>query len=391
MSGIMSFRRFLVSVLCLAFAACASHHVPEYCPDAPDYASASMWYRPADSASLDSKPADVFYVLPTCVWSWKTSDGQECFYMDVHDSAQRALVEGSNLLASALFGASCNFYSPYYRQITMDSWFEPEEEINRRYALAHQDVVAAFRYYMEHFNGGKPFFLAGHSQGGKAVIELLKHTLTDAERERLVAAYVFGYSVSEAELAEFPALEPAQAADDCGVVICYNSVSHPEACSELFKDNVVCINPVNWRTDSVYAPSSRHAGAVFFDAQGRADTLFHAFGVKVRPDLHTLLIDGLKDEDYFIPSVSKTLFLLPAIVQPPALGGVCPQGGLCRLPPPPPGVPAGLSLRVCKRTGFLCLCPGILCSFQGGPERGKKGKKCTFARPAGSCVKIRFS
>lgn len=305
MSGIMSFRRFLVPVLCLAFAACASHHVPEYCPDAPDYASASMWYRPADSASLDSKPADVFYVLPTCVWSWKTSDGQECFYMDVHDSAQRALVEGSNLLASALFGASCNFYSPYYRQITMDSWFEPEEEINRRYALAHQDVVAAFRYYMEHFNGGKPFFLAGHSQGGKAVIELLKHTLTDAERERLVAAYVFGYSVSEAELAEFPALEPAQAADDCGVVICYNSVSRPEACSELFKDNVVCINPVNWRTDSVYAPSSRHAGAVFFDAQGRADTLFHALGVKVRPDLHTLLIDGLKDEDYFIPSISS--------------------------------------------------------------------------------------
>ena len=33
--------------------------------------------------------------------------------------------------------------------------------------------------------------------------------------------------------------------------------------------------------------------------------MFHALGVKVRPDLHTLLIDGLVDEDYFIPSISS--------------------------------------------------------------------------------------
>lgn len=274
----------------------------KFFPAEPDYSLASMWYR-GDTASC--KPVDVFYVLPTCVWDWEAEDGTVCHYMDAYDSVQRQAVDPSNYLAYSLFSPYCNFYSPYYRQVTMNTWFESEDIINCRYTQSHQDVVDAFLYYMTYLNQGRPFILAGHSQGAKAVIELLKHALTDAQLEQLVAAYVFGYSISDAELEEFPALKPAQRADDCGVVVCYNSVSRPDACAELFKDNVVCINPVNWHTDSAYAPASQHSGAVFFDAQGRADTLFHALGVRVRPDLHTLLIDGLVDEDYFIPSISS--------------------------------------------------------------------------------------
>lgn len=296
--------RCLLLVLCGWLYGCSTDEKKCVCPQAPDYAETFMWYDvPGENGS--KKEVDVFYVLPTCVWNWQDKEGTLYHYMDVRDSVQRAAVDGSNFLAYSLFGGCCNFYSPYYRQITMDSWFESSEEIEKRYQLAHVDVVEAFRYYMKYLNQGRPFILAGHSQGAKAVIELLKHTLTQEEYGRLVATYAFGFSISREELAQYPLLKAATGAEDCGVVVCYNSVSRPDACSPLFADNVVCINPVNWRTDGRYAPASENLGSVFFDATGKSDTLFRQVGVRMLPEMHTLLIDGLSDDDYYIPVIDR--------------------------------------------------------------------------------------
>ena len=296
-----------LALLLLVFvpSACSSSEAGQeaFAPAAPDYSDKSMWYEGGrDSADC---AVDVFYIAPTCVWDWTYGSGMPCHYMDVADSAQRAAVASSDLLACRLFGGSCRFLAPYYRQITMDSWFEPADEIERRYSLAHADVVSAFSYYMEHRNAGRPFILAGHSQGAKAVVELLKHTLTAAQRERMVAAYVFGFSVSEAELSAYPALRPATGADDTGVVICYNSVSHVGAESPLFAGNALCINPLNWRTDTTYAPAAENVGSVFFSADGRADTLRHTVGARMDLRTRTLVIDGLRDDDYYIPSIAE--------------------------------------------------------------------------------------
>ena len=106
---------------------------------------------------------------------------------------------------------------------------------------------------MTHYNAGRPFILAGHSQGAKAVIELLKHTITPRQHDNMIAAYAFGFSVCDQELEQYPMLRPARDSVDCGVLICYNSVSAPEAVSPLFRDNVICINPLNWHTDTTYA------------------------------------------------------------------------------------------------------------------------------------------
>ena len=147
--------------------------------------------------------------------------------------------------------------------------------------------------------------MAGHSQGAKAVIELLKHSVTPEQYQRMVAAYAFGFSVGSNELAQSPLLKPASGADDIGALVLFNSVSKPEACSPLFANNVVCINPVNWTVDGTYAPASENPGSVFFDSEGHADTLFHAVGVGMTNDRHTLLIDGLSDDDYYIPSIEQ--------------------------------------------------------------------------------------
>lgn len=268
----------------------------------PDYSRSGMWFdAPADTQA----GADVFYIAPTCIWDWQDQDGNVYHHMDVDHPKQRSLVDNSNRLAYALFCKEYRFYSPYYRQITMQSWMVAPEETERRYEIAHRDIVKAFDYYMTHDNAGRPFILAGHSQGAKAVIELLKHTLTPEQHKRMVAAYAFGFTVNRQELEAFPLLKPARDSVDCGVLICYNSVSAPEAASPLFADNTVCINPLNWRTDTTYAPASRHVGAVFFDAEGRADTLRHCLGARIDDASRTLIVDGLNDDDYYIPSIGK--------------------------------------------------------------------------------------
>ena len=186
----------------------------------PNYSLGTMWFdAPVDT----SAQVDVFYIAPTCIWDWKDQDGKTYYHMDVDNPKQRGRVDGSIRLAHALFGKYCRFYSPYYRQVTMQSWTVAPEETERRYAVAHEDVVRAFDYYMTHCNAGRPFILAGHSQGAKAVIELLKHSLTPQQHENMVAAYAFGYTVSRQELEKYPLLRPARDSLDCGVLICYKS------------------------------------------------------------------------------------------------------------------------------------------------------------------------
>lgn len=268
----------------------------------PDYSRGNMWFdAPVDS----TVQADVFYIAPTCIWDWEGQDGKTYHHMNVDDAKQRDRVDGSMRLAYGLFGKSCRFYAPYYRQITMQSWMIVREETERRFAIAQDDVARAFNYYMAHFNGGRPFILAGHSQGAKAVIELLKHTLTLVQYDNMVAAYAFGYGASRQELDEYPLLRPARDSIDCGVLVCYNSVSSTKAVSSLVDGNVVCINPLNWRTDTSYASPEQHIGAVFFDGNGMMDTMHHSIGVRIDSDTHALIVDGLDDNAYYIPSIGN--------------------------------------------------------------------------------------
>ena len=272
-------------------------------PEEPDYADTQLWYQPINRTA--EKDVDVFYIISTCSFDWKTEKGEVCHFMNPTDSAQRAYMNPYMEEGNLLFAPECNFYAPYYRQISMESWYEDSAEIENRFAYAMKDVVKAFRYYMEHFNNGKPFVLAGHSQGGKAVIELLKHTLTPEEYDRMIAAYVFGYSITQEELDTYPMLKPVENTTDRGV-ICFNTISRPDAVSSLFRNNVVCVNPLSWTTDTTYAPATENRGSLFFKPETLSfDTLVQQVGVRIDEPTHCLMIDGLNDTLYYVDAVGK--------------------------------------------------------------------------------------
>lgn len=256
--------------------------------DTIDYSDNRCWFENKQDAT--GKDVDLFYVVPTCIWDYTDSLGQTRHHMDIFSAEQRALTDPSIQLAKSVLADSCNFFSPYYRQISMDSWLTLDTAlIEERFKLAYQDVADAFHYYMEHDNQGKPFILAGHSQGAKAVIELLKREMTPDISRKLIATYAIGYTVTPEELAGYSTLRPAQDSIDTGVLIGFNSVTRPDAVSPLFRDNVVCINPVNWRTDATPATS------------------YQGFTVAQDTTIHTLIVTGIDEEQYFIPSVAALL------------------------------------------------------------------------------------
>lgn len=276
-----------IACLLLALVSCEKDSSAPASPTI-DYSDNRCWFE--NKQDTTGKDVDLFYVVPTCIWDYTDSLGQTRHHMDIFNTEQRALTDPSIQLAKSVLADSCNFFSPYYRQISMDSWLTLDTAlIEERFKLAYQDVADAFHYYMEHDNQGKPFILAGHSQGAKAVIELLKREMTPDISRKLIATYAIGYTVTPEELAGYPTLRPAQDSIDTGVLIGFNSVTRPDAVSPLFRDNVVCINPVNWRTDATPATS------------------YQGFTVAQDTTIHTLIVTGIDEEQYFIPSVAALL------------------------------------------------------------------------------------
>ena len=135
--------------------------------------------------------ADVFYIVSTWEYDWYTDEGIVSHHADPSKPEHRADMDIEISQVAQYMADGNNFYAPFYRHITLDSWATLNEDtINRRYRdVAFVDVLNAFDYYLTHYNNGRPFILAGFSQGGKSVVELLK-TLSEETRTRLVAAYV---------------------------------------------------------------------------------------------------------------------------------------------------------------------------------------------------------
>lgn len=244
-----------------------------YVPVATDYSNPAMWHVELND---NGDGADVFYIPSTWEFDWTTTDGRICHYADPTITKHHDDVENEMAAIADYMGDGQNFYSPHYRHITLDSWATLNEDtISRRYNdVSFVDVRNAFEYYMKTCNDGRPFILAGFSQGGKSVVELLK-ILTPEQRYRLVAAYVLGYKVTPYDVAAASWIKAAQGADDTGVTICYNSVSDLKYVKPVVSSpNVMCINPVNWRTDATPA------------------TLNDTTTVTLSPEYNVLVVEG---------------------------------------------------------------------------------------------------
>ena len=113
-------------------------------------------------------------------------------------------------------------------------------------------------------------------------------------RERLVAAYLIGWSFTREDAEKFPWLKPARGETDLGVIVSYNTQLARAGHSFVLREGAFGINPVNWKTDGTPAPASAHKGAVIFDiATGKIlKTVPHFSSARLEEESGALVVEA---------------------------------------------------------------------------------------------------
>ena len=79
----------------------------------------------------------------------------------------------------ARFAGACRPFAPIYRQMTLGAVTAAAAgaDVTAPAMLAYGDVRSAFRYYMDHYNKGRPYVLIGHSQGSLMLQRLIQNEI----------------------------------------------------------------------------------------------------------------------------------------------------------------------------------------------------------------------
>lgn len=246
----------LVLISIMIMSACGSKKTK-----ALDYSKEENW---VDIQKCGTKPVDVFFIYPTVADETANKDG----FASISEMKDMAAV--IRLCQTSVYEESCNVYMPFYRQASMSLADSCNKDngtyLNLLYnSKAYVDIEAALDYYFENYNDGKPFILAGHSQGSAMTINVLTHYMQEHKEylSRMVAAYPIGFAPSEDIFNESTGLKFATREDDYNVVVSFTTEG-PTATGKsiLLPEKPMVINPLNWTTDDTYAPSDLNKGTI---------------------------------------------------------------------------------------------------------------------------------
>jgi hypothetical protein len=119
-------------------------------------------------------PVDCFYVYPTVSTELSGNSDMSA------GPAEKAVVR----IQFARFGLVCRLFAPIYRQVTLTALRAAAtgNPIRVDRALAYNDVLDAWNYYLAHENQGRGVILIGHSQGANVLTNLIKQEIDGKPR-----------------------------------------------------------------------------------------------------------------------------------------------------------------------------------------------------------------
>ena len=262
----MNFKRITVVVLALVLSLTLVVHGNEMQPI--DYAHSEYWLA---LPGAPDKAVDVFYLYPTVFQ--KTSQDEP----NICNIDNPVMLKNSKLafaFQASAFETVGNMYAPYYRQAdaayTLSLPLPEQGKVVGGIPAA--DALAAFDYYIRNYNQGRPFILAGHSQGSNVLLYLLADYMKQNPEVygRMIAAYVIGYSITPKYLSNNPHLKFAQGATDTGVIISYNTEAPMvEGRNPVVLPGALAINPLTWTRGEETASASENLGSIEMNAVGQ--------------------------------------------------------------------------------------------------------------------------
>jgi hypothetical protein len=241
-------------------------------PAKNDYSKSESWLcRPGrqDACAVDMTTTIVAAngKLSRETWAANAKAPIDCFY--VYPTVSNDATPNSDMVAGpeelnviraqfARFGSQCRVYAPLYRQVTLTALraFIAGKPMAADRALPYNDVLDAWKYYLEHDNHGRGVVLIGHSQGSFVLTDLIKKEIDGKPvQSRIISALLLGTSLPVPRGKDvggaFQHMPLCHSAEQTGCVITYASFrsnAPPPANSRFGKvpgENMVsgCTNP----------------------------------------------------------------------------------------------------------------------------------------------------
>lgn len=232
-----------------------------------DYSQKKNWYLIPEI----TKDVDTFYIYATEYFLESLEEGApDLATLDNAEMLQGVAEE--YMTQASVFAEATNVFMPYYRQCGMrimkSAWKATGNVDAAISGMPYDDITAALDHYFENYNQGRPFIIAGHSQGAAMTKLVLKRYFKEHPERygRMVAAYAIGYSFTTDELEAFPHMKFATGETDTGVIVSWNTEGkgnvEMNVQTAVLLPNALSINPLNWKLDDTYAPASENLGSL---------------------------------------------------------------------------------------------------------------------------------
>ena len=258
-------------------------------PETPDYEQPSSWaaspdlpqtqqalLRPPGYAHPAKPTADVFFVHPT---AWMRRDQWNASFEP--GPAREIVDEISMATQASVFNACCRIFAPRYRQATLGAFYAPQDEAQKAFSIAYEDVEQAFKVFLRK-NHNRPFFIAGHSQGSVHLTRLIaEHVAHTPAQSRFVAAYLPGMGLPMDWYDSTPlknsGIRPCKTPDSVGCVAAWDT--YQEGAKVAGQEPVYywrgqrlshlpptqprqCTHPISWQHAGAATSAKDHQGAV---------------------------------------------------------------------------------------------------------------------------------
>ena len=226
---------------------------------APDYSKKENWLTRPENPD---KRVDLLYLYPS-----SCTDRKAGVICTIDNKNMRKGAKRNFSQQAVAFEPFANIYAPFWRQVNgiKLNQMSFEEVDEAEWAEPRTDVYAALDYYFENLNQGRPFFLAGHSQGSRLSYIVLSEYMKEHPEyyDKMIASYSLGDSLTKQYLEENPHVKAAQSADDLGVVVTWNTEgpANKGHDSLVVSPGAISINPLNWRTDETPASAEENLGS----------------------------------------------------------------------------------------------------------------------------------
>lgn len=242
----------------------------------PDYSKLEYWaahpekWDPSDTIPeplkdrMVSKDADVFFVHPTTFTRNHEYDETNA---SIDDSLINYKTDYSSIIYQAsVFNERARVFAPRYRQAHIGMYAEKDSTRKAMaFETAYQDVKAAFQYYLDNENKGRPIIIASHSQGTTHTKRLLQE-LFDGKKisDKLVCAYLIGMVVKKDE---FKAIPVCTDSSNTGCMVSWRTFryDYSDDWANRSDTTVVVVNPMSWGAGNEIVGKEMHKGAVLYN------------------------------------------------------------------------------------------------------------------------------